>query len=207
MENGRCKLHGGMSLKGLAASNYQGKGHSRYMPPVFKDAFDEALADPDLLDLSKDVATQEAVIVDLLRSLEKGEAPTRLVGRIRDHWRLFWEATGREDQQAVASYRESIGTMLGQAATVANTIDRIMAAQEAKRKLVDTEDKRQERRRNYITQDQARFHYMSLALAVKNAAEEHIDDDKLRRKLLNSISEEFIRIAGRPALTGPATTD
>ena len=95
MENGRCKLHGGMSLKGLAASNYQGKGHSRYMPPVFKDAFDEALADPDLLDLSKDVATQEAVIVDLLKSLENGEAPTRLVGRIRDHWRLFWEATGR----------------------------------------------------------------------------------------------------------------
>ena len=97
--------------------------------------------------------------------------------------------------------------MLGQAATVANTIDRIMAAQEAKRKLVDTEDKRQERRRNYITQDQARLHYMSLALAVKNAAEEHIDDDKLRRKLLNSISEEFIRIAGRPALAGPAAAD
>ena len=207
MPNGRCKLHGGKSLKGLAHPNFQGKGRSRYMPPIFKEAFEEASANPDLLDLSQDVATQEAIVVDLLGSLEKGEAPTRLVGSIRSEWRALWGAISREDRGAVAVHREQIGVLLGQASTVAATVDRIMSAQENKRKLVDTEDKRRERRRNYITQEQARFHYASLALAVKNAAEELIEDDKLRRELLNAISEGFIRIAGRPALAGSPTTD
>ena len=201
-----CYHHGGKSLKGIASPNFKTGRRSKHMPKPLKQLFDESVADPELLDLTESIATHEAIIMDLLGSLDGADAPTRLVGKIRLEWRDFWQATAREDQAAVAKHREQIGTLLARAATVAGTIDRIIQVEEQKRKLVDTEDKRRERQRNYITAEQARFHYAALALAVKDALEKEVDDDNLRRRILIAISEGLIRVAGPAALPGPSTT-
>ena len=76
MANGRCRMHGGTSLRGIAHPNYQGKGYSRYVPKPFGDVFARAVADPQILDLTPSVATQEAVIADLLLSLEGADGHT-----------------------------------------------------------------------------------------------------------------------------------
>lgn len=197
MPNGRCNLHGGKSLKGAAHPNFKDGSRSKYMPKFLAPAFEEAIGDPELLNLSSSIATQEAIIRDAIESLQQGEAPTRLNGKIRAEWQALWKATGQGDAEAVAKHRATIGTLLGQSATVAATIDRIQVAEDTKRKLVETEMKRREKMREQIIIEDAVLLYTQLVNANRKAIMEF---DELTpegaRQLLNTIVGEFARIAG-----------
>ncbi len=193
-----CRHHGGKSLRGAAHPKFKDGKRSKHMPKFLAPAFAEALNDPDLLNLSESIAGQEAIIRDAYESLGKGEAPTRLVFEIRKNWRQFWEATGRGDQEMVAKLRAKIGTQLGEASTVAATIDRIQSAEETKRRLIDTEIKRRERMREHIIIEDAVLLYTQLVNANRKAILEFDGlSKKDARRLLSSIVGEFARIAGR----------
>ena len=110
MPNGKCYHHGGASLKGAALPQYKDGSRSKYMPKFLAPAFEEALNDPELLNLSGSIATQEAIIRDAIGSLQEGEAPTRLISKVRSEWQALWGAIGREDREAVAEHRKQIGT-------------------------------------------------------------------------------------------------
>lgn len=204
----KCTHDGGKSLKGPARSNYKDGLRSKYMPKSLRPAFEQARQDPELLDLSQSIATQEAIIVDLLGSLEEGEAPTRLVRQIRSEWRRFWEATRRGDKPALERHQENIDGLLGQAATVTATIDRIQVAEDTKRKLVDTEMRRREKMRETIQIEDAVVLYRQLVQANKD---EILGFPKLERadavKLLNAIVGRLAAIAGRPDPTVADTGD
>lgn len=45
MPNGRCRKHGGKSLKGIGHPNYKDGSHSRYRPKGIKDAYERALSE------------------------------------------------------------------------------------------------------------------------------------------------------------------
>jgi hypothetical protein len=199
MPNGKCYHHGGAALKGAAHPNFKDGSRSKYMPKFLAPAFREALNDPELLNLSESIAGQEAIVRDAYDSLNQGEAPTRLVGRIRSEWREFWNATGRGDQEAVAEHRQRIGTLLDQAATVAATLERIGNAEEIKRRLVDTEMKRREKMREQIVFEDAVLLYNQITQANR---QEILEFDGLSRedknRLLNRIVTRFAEIAGLP---------
>jgi hypothetical protein len=201
-----CRMHGGKSLKGAAHPNFKDGSRSKYMPKFLAPAFAEALNNPELLNLSESIAGQEAIVRDAYDSLNQGEAPTRLVGRIRAEWREFWNATGRGDQEAVADHRQRIGTLLGQAATVAATLERIGNAEEIKRRLVDTEIKRREKMREQIVFEDAVLLYNQITQANR---QEILEFDGLSRedknRLLNRIVTRFAEIAGLPNPARPAS--
>lgn len=193
-----CTKDGGKSKKGAAHYNYKDGSRSKYMPKFLAGAFEEAIGDPELLNLSGSIATQEAIIRDAIESLQEGEAPTRLNGKIRSEWQALWKATGREDGAAVAKHRETIGVLLGQAATVAATIDRIQVAEDTKRKLVETEMKRREKMREQIIIEDAVLLYTQLINANRKAILEFdVLTTEDARRLLNTIVSQFATIAGR----------
>jgi hypothetical protein len=206
MPNGKCYHHGGAALKGAAHPNFKDGSRSKYMPKFLAPAFAEALNNPELLNLSESIAGQEAIVRDAYDSLNQGEAPTRLVGRIRAEWREFWNATGRGDQEAVAEHRQRIGVLLGQAATVAATLERIGNAEEIKRRLVDTEIKRREKMREQIVFEDAVLLYNQITQANR---QEILEFDGLSRedknRLLNRIVTRFAEIAGLPNPARPAS--
>jgi len=201
-----CYHHGGASLKGAAHPNFKDGSRSKYMPRFLAPAFAEALNNPELLNLSESIAGQEAIVRDAYDSLNQGEAPTRLVGRIRAEWREFWNATGRGDQEAVSELRQRIGVLLGQAATVAATLERIGNAEEIKRRLVDTEMKRREKMREQIVFEDAVLLYNQITQANR---QEILEFDGLSRedknRLLNRIVTRFAEIAGLPNPARPSS--
>jgi hypothetical protein len=78
MANGRCRVHGGATPKGVASPHFRTGARSRYLKHLngqMGAAFKEALADPDLGCLRGELALQTARVEDLLRQLSREEGP------------------------------------------------------------------------------------------------------------------------------------
>jgi hypothetical protein len=74
MENGRCKLHGGASLKGAESATYKHGRTSRYtnyLPAKIKSKVD-TFEDSDALDLQPELQVQRALFADYLMRFEVG---------------------------------------------------------------------------------------------------------------------------------------
>ncbi len=197
MENGRCNLHGGKSLKGIAHPNFQGKGYSRYIPGPLAPAFQRALDDPELLALNVDIATVESLIDDQMHRITDGD-PMALFGKLKQFWASLWLATQREDKSGVARLRGRISDLLEDGAEQFAAVEMLLDLTEQKRKLVDTEGKRREKMQEFVRAEEMAVVFRALALAVKK----HEKDPET----LAAIGDEFDRVL---ALNNPAgiTTD
>jgi hypothetical protein len=67
---GRCKLHGGASLVGPAASNYKHGKLSKYLPSRLLERYDELRSDTTILELEDKIRLLDVVIADVLPRLE-----------------------------------------------------------------------------------------------------------------------------------------
>ncbi len=201
MENGRCRLHGGMSLRGMAHPNYQGKGYSRYVPKPLEPAITAFLESGDPLDLIQPIATWEGRIDQLLRSLEEGGADW---ADLAAQWAGLWAATAAKDGERVGDHRKAIDALLKSGLAEADTWKQIREADETRRKLIDSEDKKRDRRRGWMRAEEIRYQNNALRLAVVEAMA-LIDDPKLQRKVRTFIAERFIQVVGPAALPGSAT--
>lgn len=68
-----CVTHGGRMPKGAAHPKFQHGGRAQYLPLRYQATYQEALNDPDLGSLRRDLATTETRIQDLLERLDTGE--------------------------------------------------------------------------------------------------------------------------------------
>lgn len=72
--NGRCSLHGGKSLRGVASPSFRGRGWSKYLPSGLVARFNEARADASLIELRDELALTDVRIGELLEQVETGES-------------------------------------------------------------------------------------------------------------------------------------
>jgi hypothetical protein len=71
MENGRCRIHGGASLKSVDHPNYKHGMYDKYAPSKIKDKLDDFLeADP--LDLTNELALTRALLAEFLSRFVEG---------------------------------------------------------------------------------------------------------------------------------------
>jgi hypothetical protein len=78
MPNGRCRFHGGLSLKGVNAPAFKHGMRSKYLrrlPAALCDGYREALADPELLSLKDDLGLLTARINQILEKLSESAPP------------------------------------------------------------------------------------------------------------------------------------
>lgn len=66
MPNGRCRLHGGKSLKGAAHPAFKHGRRSKSVPAQLTETYHRSLGDPELLNLSSEIALTDAMIDDIL---------------------------------------------------------------------------------------------------------------------------------------------
>jgi hypothetical protein len=69
MANGRCKMHGGKTPRGICSPHFKDGKRSRYLAHVtgtLRDAYTAAMSDPRLLELTADVALLTGRVVALL---------------------------------------------------------------------------------------------------------------------------------------------
>src|SRR4051812_28028866 len=71
--SGRCKLHGGRTLRGLNSASLRHGRYSKALPPNLQDRFEEALANRELLSHRKDAALIDSIITQKLAELRDEE--------------------------------------------------------------------------------------------------------------------------------------
>src|SRR5215212_1797217 len=74
MQNGRCRMHGGASLKGTDLPQFRSGRYSKSIPDRLVGRYKEALSDEERHDLRDEIALAEAKIFDLLSGMARGES-------------------------------------------------------------------------------------------------------------------------------------
>src|SRR5215218_3731776 len=74
MANGRCRMHGGRSPRGVAHPSFKTGRFSRSIPSRLSQSYEEALADPRKLELADELAVIVARNREMLESLYSGES-------------------------------------------------------------------------------------------------------------------------------------
>jgi hypothetical protein len=122
-----CAIHGGKSLAGVAAPNYQTGRHSKYLPARLLRRYHEAETDPRILELRDDIALIDTRLADLLQRVDTGESGAA--------WRDLHAAAEAGDGDA---QRALITGAVGDEAAWAD----VLRAMDTRRRLVESERKR-----------------------------------------------------------------
>lgn len=94
MSNGRCRMHGGSTPSGIASPHFRHGRYSKVLAGGMLTAFQESLADPDLLELQREIALVDARVSKLLSSRPTGQAWDEIAGLI-DTRRRLCDSAGR----------------------------------------------------------------------------------------------------------------
>jgi hypothetical protein len=188
MPNGKCKVHGGMTPRGIASPQYK---HGRYskadMPPALKARAQELLQDDDYLSLRENIAHHDAAIMQTLEGMERGEA-----GKL---WEMLKADKGAMLQARIEGNQ---GKQANHLNSILALIDRgykdYMARLELERqhlsraKLVEAEGKRIERAQASVNVAQLTHIIIRMAEVVAT----HVTDDKA----VQAITGEFYALVG-----------
>lgn len=110
MPNGRCRMHGGKSLAGIASPTLTTGRYSKYLPTRLLERYETAQNDRELLAMGQEIALIDARLSDVLTRVDHGDSAelwndlheavkaARLTGELDDVERLV--ARGIEDWTA-----------------------------------------------------------------------------------------------------------
>jgi hypothetical protein len=118
MSNGRCRMHGGSALAGIASPTFRHGLYSKVLPKRLKTTFD-ALAsqhDGDMLDLTPELLLFQARLTELLEHADALATYTR-IAEIRKSWRALTSAQRRGDPIAVTEAVATLDRLIDAAAT------------------------------------------------------------------------------------------
>lgn len=73
MTNGRCRIHGGKSLTGIAAPRFETGRYSKFLPTRLVEKYNTSKNDGELVALRDDLALLDARLEDLLAKVDTGE--------------------------------------------------------------------------------------------------------------------------------------
>jgi hypothetical protein len=195
---GRCKYHGERVARGINHYNYQGKGRSKYLPLSIQEIYNQLRSDDELLSLEHDVAMVDVRQSLLMMSLTEGGNPAEKWKQLESRWNYMWQAVARGDNDAVTKHREEIARIISDGDHEYVTWAEYISNAEARRKLVETETKIQERKGLVLGANRV----MAVAQALLMAIDEEVNDQQVR----SSIGERFIRIIRAADLPELAST-
>lgn len=187
--NVKCRHHGGKSLAGPAAAAWKDGRHSKVLPKRLLADAQSSLNDPDKLALNAEIALVDARAADLLRRVDSGESG-ELWRQLRQTWREYEAARKANDTvglvQAISLLGETITRGHGDAAAWAELGGWI----ERRRKLVESERKRQIEAQQMIHVEQA----VGLMNLLINAVRSRVRDEDI----MLEITQEYSRLIGKP---------
>jgi hypothetical protein len=178
-QNGRCRMHGGTSLRGLASPRYKHGRYSKYLPQRMLPRYLESRDDPDLLNLRWEVGLVDARIADLMARVDTGEAGAtwaRLDG-LRQRFEQA-RAEGRTAAQAVAI--QSMMDLVRDGVQDFAIWDDIVNLVERRRRLVESERKRMIEMHHLVQVDKTLVMVNQLARSVREHVLANCDGDAAR---------------------------
>lgn len=198
MHNGKCRVHGGTSVKGRDSGTYKTGRYSKYMPQRMMETYAEALSDTELLSLREAIAAADARITDVMTRVDTGESG-RIWFSIQKEFSRFEDAQSKRDIKAASESLMELRRLVSQGHGDWAAWQEIMNLWEVRRRLSETEARRLERMQYMVTVEEA----MNMIRAITESVRSHVKD----KSLLRAISEDYARILGSvqsPAMAAKA---
>jgi len=130
----RCRLHFGNMPRGAAHPSYKNGHYSGYMPRHLGEIYERWRGDPELMDLRRTAATQQAFIEDELERLgekpDSAKAWDEVLDAIDDHEAAVASGNAdefRESMQGLHDLRQTAGRMKHWYASRASILDMLDA--------------------------------------------------------------------------------
>lgn len=206
MPNGRCRLHGGKSLSGIASATWKHGRYSKVLPSRLLDRYQQATADPELLALRSEISLVDARIAELLTKLDEGESGQVwkwLQERMDDFNRANRHASNIKDEERrkaklaeAAEALSDIQSLIARGASDWQVWGEVVSMIDTRRRLVESEQKRLVAMQQMITSERAVNYAAALGQAVFEVVK---DKDQLRL-----INDKFRSIMSRNDLTNPS---
>lgn len=186
----RCESHGGKSLSGIASPTYKNGLYSKYLPVKLSSNYQELLdLGQDLFRIDNETSVITALIQQQLERIESGESGAA--------WNKLSDIYGKavilaqkpnkspEDIQMFNTLFVEIGKIINDGAMSFAARDEAVDLVERKRKLVSDERKDMAAKHQAMSFDRVMLILTAFAHSFKQSLEQHLDDDKNRRLILN----------------------
>lgn len=202
----RCRLHGGTSPRGIAHPRFKSGGFSRDVPSRLAQRYENAVADPKLLELRADIAVVEARIGDLLSRVDSGEsgAMWRSIKTLYNDMRAAAQAS---DQQKFAALLNELGRVINKGQNDYVAWDEVLKTITSRRRLVESERKRLVEMKQMMTAEQAMGMLGFVVNVIKKRVYEIVPGE-VGQKLLATISADISRyVASNKAQANDGSLD
>lgn len=200
-----CHWHGGVSPSGVASGRYKTGKYSKDAPRRLVQHYEQALHDPELLSQREELALLDSRLLDVLRRVDTGESG-QLWGRLGSAWNDLQVAQRLPDAEArgnaMAQALQDIGEVITKGQTDWATWRELLDLMEGKRRLSESEQKRLVMMQQMVTAEQALVLVDQTVQAIKDALEEIVEDERIRRRVLSIASASILRLTHRE--DGPA---
>lgn len=191
MANGKCRVHGGASLAGIASPQYISGRYSKFLPTRLIGRYQQAMTDPDLLALRDDISLLDTRIGQVVAALDTGEsketwvAMLAAVSKLEEQWQQFLDS-GEPPEQMERTV-ESIGTLVRSGLSESYVWNEIRGLLKERAELVANERKRLVEMQQYVTAEKA----MLFVGAVMDSVRRNVSD----RDALAAISGDLARLS------------
>jgi hypothetical protein len=190
MPNGVCYMHGGKTPSGLALPQTTHGRYSKHLPTRLTERYQQALADPGLLELREEVSLVDARLADVLGRVDSGESGAAwalLKAQFRDYRKA---REGADKTAALLAIEDTIRDGLDDYAAWEEVRSRI----DQRSRLVSSERQRLVQMQQMVTVEQA----MTLLAAVSDTVRRHVTDSSA----LAGISADLGRLVAVEARRG-----
>ena len=128
MHNGRCRYHGGLAIPaGPHHPTYKHGRLSKYIPPKLSEAYAEAYADKQLLEIRSDVALLDTRRNELVQRIDTGESGS-LWRKLREAWEELQSAQTDAKTAASEDNHEALARARERSASALTAIGRAIVA-------------------------------------------------------------------------------
>lgn len=166
-----CVVHGGKTPRGHALPQTKDGRHSKDLPTRLAARYDASRTDPELLNLTDEIALADALIEDARRGLDHGESG-RLFRELKASWDALQHAQREKDAAGVQMAMAEIGALIRQGVGAYAARDETMGLVERRRRLVDSEQKRRVAMQDMVTSEQA----LLMIGRITSAVRRHVSD-------------------------------
>lgn len=199
MPNGRCRMHGGASLRGMDSASFKTGRYSRSIPDHLADRYRASLEDEERHDLRDEIAVAEAKVADCLyrMSVDPGDSDTLWI-KLRNLEREMRRAQNPRRAELLAVLLDTIQAG-GEAAVASRELDGWLAR---KGRAVEADMRVAKDKQHMIRVEE----FMAAMAAVLEVIRRNVDDDAIRRRMgreLRAIAEGDTRYSSSPGTVVP----
>jgi predicted Zn-dependent protease len=168
--------------------------YSKHIPTRIVKDYEGVVDDPDRLNVDHEIGLVTARLMDVLKRVDSGESG-RLWATLRATYDEAQEAQRMGEQDRARALLRDVGVLIKQGQGDWAAWDEAMRLADRRVKYVEAETRRQDKMRQYVTEDQARLFYRALIMAVR----EHVPDNGTRTAIMDTIAQITGEREPRPA--------